>query len=372
MDDASELLMPKLGLTMTEGRVARWVIAPGAQFAAGDIVVEIETDKIVNEVEAPAGGMLVEQVVPEGQTVPVGTALARWRLDGETTARICEKPPQMKAATVAHAARRDAPGPRQRSLATPYARKLAALADLDIATLQGSGPGGRIKAFDVEQAIHRSEAPQLPMRAQAEAVPVWAPPPRNSRAARALSFVTCDVDASRLEDIETRVGQSGSAVRPDRRHYVALACLRAITADGKMDVLRIGFDSEAGAGRYVTVDIKAGASLSTLAALHADAMSAAANHRANDETSAGQILILIGSNVSHVFAPSVPAGWAMVVGIGAVRDAFRADATGAPRRVREMTLALSYDEGVVPHARALDFIGVLAAHLEEPLGMLVA
>jgi pyruvate dehydrogenase E2 component (dihydrolipoamide acetyltransferase) len=79
MTPTAEIVMPKLGLTMTEGRIARWVVAPGAHFAAGDVIVEIETDKIVNEVEAPAAGTLLELLEPEGATTPVGTPIARWR-----------------------------------------------------------------------------------------------------------------------------------------------------------------------------------------------------------------------------------------------------------------------------------------------------
>ena len=56
MGDVADLLMPKLGLTMTEGTVARWLVSPGQRFSAGDTIVIIETDKIANDVEAPASG----------------------------------------------------------------------------------------------------------------------------------------------------------------------------------------------------------------------------------------------------------------------------------------------------------------------------
>ena len=70
--------MPKLGLTMTEGVVARWDVAPGSRFAAGDIILVVETDKIAYDIEAPAPGILEEVLVSAGSAVPVGTPIGRW------------------------------------------------------------------------------------------------------------------------------------------------------------------------------------------------------------------------------------------------------------------------------------------------------
>jgi pyruvate dehydrogenase E2 component (dihydrolipoamide acetyltransferase) len=70
------ITMPKWGLTMTEGMVAKWLVAPGSAVRAGDEIMEIETTKITNVFEAPSGGTLRRQVVPEGATVPVGGLLA--------------------------------------------------------------------------------------------------------------------------------------------------------------------------------------------------------------------------------------------------------------------------------------------------------
>src|SRR5690606_24314639 len=70
-----ELLMPKLGLTMTEGSISEWTVAPGSVYKKGDCLFVVETEKITNEIEADEAGALVEIVVPAGETVPVGTVL---------------------------------------------------------------------------------------------------------------------------------------------------------------------------------------------------------------------------------------------------------------------------------------------------------
>ena len=74
----TDFVMPKLGLTMTEGTIARWDVAPGKSFAQGDIILVVETDKIAYDVEAPAPGILQEVLVSAGAAVPVGTPIGRW------------------------------------------------------------------------------------------------------------------------------------------------------------------------------------------------------------------------------------------------------------------------------------------------------
>ncbi|NUB16912.1 2-oxo acid dehydrogenase subunit E2, partial [Azospirillum brasilense] len=73
-----ELVMPKLGLTMTEGVLAEWRVSPGQPFRSGDVLLVVETDKIASEVEADSDGVLIETTLPAGETVAVGTPIARW------------------------------------------------------------------------------------------------------------------------------------------------------------------------------------------------------------------------------------------------------------------------------------------------------
>ncbi|MBK3778305.1 hypothetical protein GAY31_30040, partial [Azospirillum brasilense] len=77
-----ELVMPKLGLTMTEGVLAEWRVSPGQPFRSGDVLLVVETDKIASEVEADSDGVLIETTIPAGETVAVGTPIARGSADG--------------------------------------------------------------------------------------------------------------------------------------------------------------------------------------------------------------------------------------------------------------------------------------------------
>src|SRR6516165_12004641 len=127
----TDFVMPKLGLTMTEGTIARWDVAPGKSFAQGDIILVVETDKIAYDVEAPAPGVLQEVLVAAGNAVPVGTPIGRWdvgdirvSLDAPDIAPAAAEPAGAEApppAAPASKARADG----SRTLATPYARRLA-------------------------------------------------------------------------------------------------------------------------------------------------------------------------------------------------------------------------------------------------------
>src|SRR5215469_2388961 len=83
MAELSDLTIPKLGLTMTEGLLAEWRVEPGQHVHQGDVLFVVETDKIANEIEAQSDGVIKEILVPAGETVPVGAAVARWTGSGD-------------------------------------------------------------------------------------------------------------------------------------------------------------------------------------------------------------------------------------------------------------------------------------------------
>ncbi|GBQ35083.1 pyruvate dehydrogenase complex dihydrolipoamide acetyltransferase [Komagataeibacter saccharivorans] len=159
------ILMPALSPTMKEGKLARWLKTEGDTIASGDVIAEIETDKATMEVEAVDEGVLGRILTPEGtEGIAVNTPIAILVAEGESVPDISAAsatPPVAQAPVVAPAA---APAPAvapsaapaassgKRVFASPLARRIAAQKGVDLSTLKGSGPNGRIVRRDVEQA----------------------------------------------------------------------------------------------------------------------------------------------------------------------------------------------------------------------------
>lgn len=367
MTDAADLVMPKLGLTMTEGRVAQWLVKPGAQFAQGDVVVVIETDKIANDVEAPAPGRLIEIIAEEGSVVPVGAPIAKWSLEGaqpqsQATARVGDtrgdETVPVPASETAPPVRSE-PRDGTRIVATPLARRMAREAELDLAGLTGTGPNGRIKAADVEQALAlRSTAGAV------QHVPASVPLPCLERApevsVKRLSFATIVVDVDALLAIQARLAKSGNGAF-QLRDYVALACIRAFEPDHSS--VRLGIEVPDGRG---PAGLVAG-QRETLSSLACKCASLEQSPGGGEE-SGGDVVVLATDAPLHIFAPAAPAGWRMALGVGSVRRVRRAPDAA----LHELSLALSYDATTLDHVSAARFLGRVKALLEEPLQLLAS
>ncbi len=160
----TDILMPALSPTMEEGVLAKWHVKVGDTVSAGDVIAEIETDKATMEVEAVDEGEVLEILVPEGaEGVKVNTPIAR--LSGDDVTPAPKKADAPAEAPKAEAPKAEAPkaetapapaAPKSddggRIFASPLARRLAAHAGLDLKTVKGTGPHGRIVKRDVEAA----------------------------------------------------------------------------------------------------------------------------------------------------------------------------------------------------------------------------
>lgn len=156
-----EIVMPKLGLTMTEGLIVEWRKKEGDPVKKGDILFVLETEKVTYEVEAPEDGALGKILVKEQETVPVGAVVATLLKPGESAVEVTAAPaaaPKAEAASPAPAAAASAAAPvgaipaGGRVKATPLAKKVANEYGIDLAAVAGTGPGGRILREDVEKA----------------------------------------------------------------------------------------------------------------------------------------------------------------------------------------------------------------------------
>lgn len=166
---ATEFKMPQLGLTMTEGGISKWLKNVGDTIAVGDLLVEVETDKIVNQVEATAAGTLLAILVPEGSSAPVQSVLALIGNAGEKLDAAAPAAPATEAAAPAHPAEVPAvPTAKpladgERLKASPIAKKMAAELGVDLTVVTGTGPGGRIKERDVADYSQRNPGKASPL-----------------------------------------------------------------------------------------------------------------------------------------------------------------------------------------------------------------
>ncbi|WP_086607570.1 2-oxo acid dehydrogenase subunit E2 [Erythrobacter donghaensis] len=149
---ALDIKMPALSPTMEEGTLAKWLVKVGDTVSSGDVMAEIETDKATMEFEAVDEGVIAEILIEEGtEGVKVGAVIARLAVEGEEAA------PAPAPAPAAEAPATDGPA------ATPTAKKIAEQAGIDLASVTGTGPKGKITKEDVEGAI--GSQPRVPAQA---------------------------------------------------------------------------------------------------------------------------------------------------------------------------------------------------------------
>ena len=154
---AYEFRLPDLGEGLTEGEVARWLVQEGQEVAEDDPLVELQTDKATVEVPSPAAGVVSRILVREGEVVPVGTVLVVIEEYGGTGGPARAQPPAVKELTLPERppGLRRSPGPVR---ATPLVRRIAKELAVDLKTVAGTGPQGRITEEDVRRAATEGQS----------------------------------------------------------------------------------------------------------------------------------------------------------------------------------------------------------------------
>ncbi len=187
-----EVFMPALSSTMTEGKIVSWVKSPGDKVEKGETVVVVESDKADMDVETFYEGFLAHIIVEAGETAPVGSAIAfiaeteaeieqakSLANSGGVAASATSSPEPIaataSAATPALASQNGSNHKEGRLVVSPRARKLAKELKVDLTTLQGSGPHGRIVAEDVEALSNKGKQPATAPVAPPAPVPTIAP-----------------------------------------------------------------------------------------------------------------------------------------------------------------------------------------------------
>jgi pyruvate dehydrogenase E2 component (dihydrolipoamide acetyltransferase) len=189
---ASEIKLPRLSQGMESGTVVRWLKGEGDRVEKGEPLYELDTDKVTQEVEAPAAGRLLRIVLPEGEA-PVGTTIAFLGEEGEQVPEAATPPPPRAQAAPAEPEplvyddETAAPAePAAEIKASPLARRLARERGVDLGDLTGTGPEGRIVAEDVERSAAPASAAIAP-GAEARPAPAPAPAPARPQARPAIA-----------------------------------------------------------------------------------------------------------------------------------------------------------------------------------------
>jgi pyruvate dehydrogenase E2 component (dihydrolipoamide acetyltransferase) len=360
----TDFVMPKLGLTMTEGTVARWDVAPGSRFAAGDIILVVETDKIAYDVEAPGPGILQEVLVAEGIAVPVGTPIGRWdvgdikvSLDAPEVQADAALPRAVSAATAAAAAPPPLPkGEGARVLATPFARRLARQGGIDLHNLNGTGPKGRIKAVDVERAAAAGLAAIAPRAAAAAPDAVRA----------VVHSAGVEIDVTAILALNAQINNDLPDLHADLAHYIVLAAAKAADVFPKPSVIGLAAGREDEQG---TIRVSASADCRTLSSVVAQAARPAATSNA---APSGTLWIEPALAGLSFFSAEPPDGWSAALRVGAPRDTFRPDAEGGPVRAALINVVLTFRAAELDATSAQRLLQRIRDLLETPLLLLAS
>jgi pyruvate dehydrogenase E2 component (dihydrolipoamide acetyltransferase) len=434
-----DVVLPELGESVTEGTITRWLKQVGDDVAVDEPLLEISTDKVDTEIPAPFAGVLQEILVQEDETVAVGSALARIG-DGAPAAPAAapeapvaetapeapstEKPVEVEKAEAAPAPQQEAPAPAAAAPApaqpapaqpvpaadtnddsvyvTPLVRRLAQQQGVDLASIKGSGVGGRIRKEDVLKAAEKpaapAAAPAAPAAPKLEASPLRGTTQPMSRlrkviAERAVASMQAtaqlttvvEVDVTKLANYREQVKGEFQQKTGDKLSFLpffAIAAVEALqaypiinsTVDGDKIVypasenVSIAVDTERGLLTPVVRD----AGDKNIAELAREIADLAARTRDNklkpDELAGGTFTLTnTGSRGALFDTPIVFLPQSAILGLGAVvkkPGVVTVDGKDAISVRSYVYLALSYDHRIIDGADAARFLSAMKSRLE--------
>jgi len=376
----TNVIMPALELAQETGKVLRWLKSHGDTVRKGESIVEIETDKVTVEIEAPASGILSDVTARAGDVVPVGQAIALIVAPGEAASPLARKVAEQEHSTAAAV-----PAARL-AAASPKARRLAAERGRDVSALRGSGPGGAVLAADVATA----KLPEVPPARSVEAPgvsTVWRIMAERMTASWTTAphfYLVREVNVSRLVSwLEKARKQTGAHVTyTDLLVKLIAATISqhpAVNASWKDGAIvrnadiNIGLAVAIDDGLVVPVLHRADTlSLAELATRREDLVSRAqaGKLRPPDIQGGGFTISNLGMYGVDAFNAIVNPPQAAILAVGRIADRVVAQ-DGQPAVQPTMVLTLSCDHRALDGARGAQFLGALAELIEEPLALLV-
>jgi pyruvate dehydrogenase E2 component (dihydrolipoamide acetyltransferase) len=403
---ASEVILPRLGQGMESGTIVRWLKSEGDQVEKGEPLYELDTDKVTQEVEADASGVLLKILVAEGE-VPVGTPVAYVGAAGEEVPDAAAAPAATEAGTGTEQRQEETPpqevpvpdvavaatGNGGRIKASPLARRIARERGIDLAALAGTGPEGRIVAEDVERAAV-TPAPQ-PTAAPA-AAPAAAPGTaerveltslrrtivrRLTEAWTVPAFqISMSADMTKSQELRALLVERYPDERPTVTDVLTKVCAialmrhREVNATFADDAILIHPSANVGIAvatdRGLVVPVIAAADSRTvaeLAAARADLVGRARESKLRAEDLAGGTFTIsnLGMYGVEQFIAVLNPPQAAILAVGTIED--RPVARNGEVVVRPMmTMTLTCDHRTIDGATAADFLRTVKDFLEEP------
>ncbi|MEW5977647.1 MAG: pyruvate dehydrogenase complex dihydrolipoamide acetyltransferase [Acidobacteriota bacterium] len=431
----AQIIMPKLSDTMTEGVIVRWLKKEGDVVSMGDVVAEIETDKATMEFEAFDEGVMKAIYVKEGDKVAVGEPIALIGEEGESPAtpvekvealpkrRIAQEPvvlPKPKASEVRRArelAGREEgysqalPHPPEpvktdgRIKASPLARKLAAKLGIDLAAVEGSGPGGRIIQEDVLSAAESQPSAAVSPPAatapaptpEAEFETIALTPMRRVIAQRMVEsksqvphfYLTAEYDAGPLMALRAQANASLEAAGADKlsvNDFILKACVEALrrvpqvnssfSADGIVKYLPIHLGFAVSLEEGLITPVIRNAEMKSLRQISSEARDLASRARARklkpEEYQGGTFTISnLGPLGIDFFQAIINPPQAAILAVGSVTKKPVVDAQDRIVVGQRMSVTLSCDHRVVDGAVGARFLQELRQLIENPALMLI-
>jgi pyruvate dehydrogenase E2 component (dihydrolipoamide acetyltransferase) len=376
------IIMPKSGQTMEEGVVLRWLKNEGEAVQAGEVVVEIETDKAVAEVPSQVSGVLRKILISEGETVPVLTPLAYVggvdeELPQETSARApgtkeVEPPPSAPVA-VTDRALFSGSGPK---LISPRARRLAAEHGIDITLLAGTGPDGRITESDVQEYLQRLPQAATGSRQVSRSQYSVGKQLQKSKQTVPHFYLTIDVNMDTLLRLKDAIKARSSVTVTDLMvKAVGFALQDCPEVNCRWEGDELIYNNYVNVG--IAVDVEAGLLVATVPDVNKKSLpeiaerSSALIAKAKDGKVVPEPCSLTVSNLGmhgvREFAAIINPPEIAILAVGAITPVVQMDDSGGDFRVaKRMSLTLSSDHRALSGVQAARFLNSIRSYLEQP------
>jgi pyruvate dehydrogenase E2 component (dihydrolipoamide acetyltransferase) len=392
----TEVRLPRLGQGMESGTIVKWLKAEGEAVEKGEPLYELDTDKVTQEVEAEASGVLLKIAIPEGE-VEVGKTIGFIGAEGEAVQEVAETAeagarPQTFTENKPVAARQG-PGPslsNGRIKASPLARRLARERGIDLASVRGTGPEGRIVAEDVERAVVQPAAPAVAAPAPSPPGEVESRPLTSIRKtiARRLTQawtvpafqLTVSADMTRANELVAKQRELNPDVRITVTDLLTKVCAQALMRHRDMNVqfgedallvfpnADVGIAVAAPQGLVVPV-VRAAErlTLAQIAAARSDLVARARDNKLRTEDLDGGTFTISNLGMFEVdqFVAVLNPPQASILAVGATREQV-VPRDGELHVLPLMTMTLTCDHRAVDGATGAGFLKTVKVFLEDP------